>query len=117
MKHLLLALVVLVSGCASTTEQPTQVELTGKLLGSYVSTSSGLLKGTILYITDPDSLQRISAVGNGNPNQVLLSHKDQAFLSKFAGNTVKVTGELNTQHSDPFHTDFELKVQEIAEQK
>lgn len=117
MKHLLAALIVLVSGCASTSEPPKNVELTGRLLGSYVSTYSGVLRGNILLLDNSDSLQKVSSVGNGNPNKVFLNHNNPDSLSEFAGKTVTITGELSAQHSDPFHTDFVLNVQEIAEKK
>lgn len=117
MKHLLIALTIFMSGCISASEQPKNVELTGKLLGSYVSTSSGLLKGNILHLNDTDSIQKVSAVGSGNPNKVLLNHDNPDTLAEFAGKAVKISGELSSKQSEMFHTDFVLNVQEITEQK
>lgn len=117
MKYLLLPMIFLLTASASASNEPQSVELDGRLLGSYVSTSSGLLKGNILHLNDAESKQKVSAVGRGNTDKVLLVHADPNMLSKFAGKQVKISGELALEHAEVFHTDFVLKVKEIAEQK
>lgn len=117
MKYLLLPMILLLSACASTLNESKDVELTGRLLGSYVSTSSGLLKGNILHLNETGSIQKVSATGNGNPRKVLLKHDNQDYLSNFAGKQVIISGKLRTEHKEVFHTDFVLSVQKIVEQE
>jgi starvation-inducible outer membrane lipoprotein len=116
MKHLLLPLILFLSSCATTSSPPQDIELTGKVLGSYVSTSSGMSKGHILHVSDSNSTQKVSSVGNGNPQKILLVHKAPETLDNFSGKTVTVTGKIHSEHIDIFHTDFVLSIINISEQ-
>lgn len=116
MKYLLLPIIFLLTACASTPKEPQSVELAGRILSSYVSTSSGMLKGNILLVSDPVSIGKIEAVGNGNSTKLFLKHADSSVLSQFAGKQVTVTGELELNRLEAFHTDFILNVTKIVEQ-
>ncbi|MDX5407540.1 MAG: DUF4431 domain-containing protein [Chromatiaceae bacterium] len=117
MKYLVLVMIAFLSAFTNASEPTNKVELTGRVLGSYVSTSSGLLKGNILHLNDPDSIKKVSQIGKGKANQILLIHAEPSSLSKFAGKHVKISGEIGLEHTDAFHTDFVLKVLEITEQQ
>ena len=116
MKYLLLPIILLLSSCASMTSTPQDIELTGRLLGSYVSTSSGMSKGHILHISESSSIQKVSAIGNGNPKKVLLVQGNPESLDKLAGQEVKVAGKIHSEHIDIFHTDFVLSVSSVSGQ-
>jgi len=110
MKKLLLSLILLLASCASKSKAPQEIELTGRLLGSFVSTSSGLLSGDILHLEDSASIKKVSTIGNGNPKKVFVTHTDSKVLDGFAGQKVKILGEIISEHKDAFHTEFSLKV-------
>ena len=116
MRYLLLSIILFLTSCATTSSVSNNAELIGMLLGSYVSTSSGLVKGNVLHISDPGSLQSVSAVASGNPTKILLFHNNPEKLSGFAGKQVKISGQLRSEHTEIFHTDFVLSVIEIVEQ-
>lgn len=116
MKYLLLPVFLLITSCASTSSVPQSVDLTGRLLGSYVSTSSGLISGSILHISDSNSIQKVSAIANGNPKKILLVHSKPDAFDGFSGKKVKVSGKLRSEHKDAFHTDFVMVVTNISEQ-
>ncbi len=116
MKYLLLPIILLLSSCATTTSAPQDIELTGRLLGSYVSTSSGMYKGHILHVNDSNSIQKIFAVGKGNPKKILLVQGEPKSLDKLAGQDVNVTGKIHSEHIDIFHTDFVLSIINISGQ-
>ena len=110
MKNFILPLILLLASCASTSNDPQNIELTGKLLGSFVSTSSGLLSGDILHIQDSTSIKKVSGVASGNPKKVFVIHSDPKLLNGLAGKNVKLVGEIYSDHKDAFHTDFTIKV-------
>lgn len=116
MKYLLLPMILLLSSCAAMTSTAKDIELTGRLMGSYVSTSSGMFKGHILYVSDPSSIQKVSAVGKGNPKKVLLVKGDSKSLDKLAGQEVTVAGKIHSEHVDIYHTDFVLSINNISGQ-
>jgi len=116
MKYLLLPIILFLSSCASVTNTPQDIELTGRLMGSYVSTSSGMSKGHILLISDSSSIQKVSAIGKGNPRKVLLVQGNPKSLDKLAGQEIKVAGKIHTEHVDIFHTDFVLSINNISRQ-
>lgn len=113
MKTLLPTLILILTSYGTKACEPQAVELTGRLLGSFVSTSSGLTKGTILHISDVDSLEKVYSLADGNPKKVLLKHENPALMSKFAGKMVTVSGTLHARHTDMFHTDYVLNVIKI----
>ncbi|RUO23553.1 hypothetical protein CWE08_02590 [Aliidiomarina iranensis] len=116
MKYLILPMIFLLTACASTSKEPQSVELAGRVLSSYVSTPSGMLKGNILLVSDPRSIGKIEAVGNGNSTKLFLEHADASVLSEFAGKQVTVIGELELNRLEAFRTDFILNVTKIVEQ-
>ena len=116
MKYLLLPIILFLSSCASISSTPQDIEITGRLLGSYVSTSSGMSKGYILHVSESDSIQRVSAIGKGNPQKVLLINGMPESLDKLGGKGVKVTGKIHSEHVDIYHTDFVLSINNISEQ-
>lgn len=116
MKYILLLIIFLLTACASTSKEPQSIELSGRILSSYVSTSSGMLKGNIIFVSDPVSIEKIEAVGKGNSTKLFLKHADSSVLNQFAGKQVTVTGELELNHLEAFHTDFILNVTKIVEQ-
>jgi len=116
MKYFLLPLAMLFVSCASAPSIPQDVQLTGKVLGSYVGTSSGMLKGHILYIEESESLQKVSAIGQGDPQKVLLVNGEEKSLDSLAGKSVSVAGKIRSEHIDAFHTDFVLSINTISAQ-
>ena len=116
MKYLVIPIILLLASCASISSSTQDVELTGRLLGWYVGTSSGMNKGHILHISDPSSLEKVSAIGKGNPQKVLLVHSKPDSLDGFAGKEVKVTGKIHAEQKEIFHTDFVLSIIKITEQ-
>ena len=114
MKYLVLIVVLFLTSCATTTKSSEDVELVGRLIGSYVSTPTGMYKGSILNVSDGTSIEKISNMGNGNAQIVLLNHSVPDKLSEFSGTLVKVSGHLKAEHVDMFHTDFTLYITEIS---
>lgn len=98
------------------TSTPQEIELNGRLMGSYVSTTSGLSKGHILQISDSSSVHKVSSIGTGNPKKILLVQGEANTLDKLAGQNVKVTGKIHSEHVDIFHTDFVLAIISISRQ-
>jgi len=116
LKYFLLSLLLLITSCASTTSEPRQVELTGKLMGSYVSTPQGMFKSSILYISNPTQIKVVSSLSSGNAQQVLLVNPNKDFFNEHFGEEVTVKGLLKAEHVDAFHTDFTLEVSELTVQ-
>ena len=114
MKYLILPLILFITACANTSNEPVQADLTGRLLGSFVSTQSGLIKGHILHLSEQSEISKVSSVASGNSRKVLLLHPDPKSLGQYAGKTVSVSGELLANHVDIFHTDFEMKVTSVS---
>ncbi len=120
MKYFLIPIILLITSCATVSTVPIKVEITGNVLGSYVSTSSGLVKGNILHISDRGSISKVQAVVNNSnvdPRKVLLTHNNSDLLSDFAGKQVIVSGVLRSEQIDIFHTNFILAVDKIIEVK
>ncbi|KGJ87445.1 hypothetical protein [Colwellia psychrerythraea] len=114
MKKLLLPIILLLASCASTSETPKEIELTGRLLGSFVSTSAGLLSGDILHIDNSESKNKVSKIANGNPKKVFVTSKDSKALDGFVGKSVRIVGDIISDHKDAFHTDFTIQVKNIT---
>jgi len=115
MKYLLLPIILLLAACATTSAKPQDIELTGRLFGSYVSTSSGITQGNVLHISDSSSIQRVKSIAKGDPTKILL-YGDPESLDGLAGKQVKVVGKIHAEHKDIFHTDFVLSINGISEQ-
>ena len=113
MKSVFWALIMTMMSAISWAEDANSVQLKGRVLGSFVSTSDGLIKGHILNVTDPDSVKLIVELAKHDPTKVLLVHNNPALLSKFAGKEVTLIGQLEVNHNPVFHTHFLFDVQNV----
>ena len=118
MRLFLLPFLLVFASCANIPSNAQNVELSGKLIKSYVGTRSGLKKGYILTIKDIDSINIVSDMANTlsfDPRYVLVKHNDKEQLEKFNGEKVLVKGALYPERADIFHTDFVIRPTTILE--
>ena len=94
MKYFILLLILCLSSCSTTKSNPQDIELNGRLIMSVVGASSGLSIGHVLQVGDPASIQKVSSVGEGDPNNILLIQGMSDTLNELIGQNVKIRGQI-----------------------